>query len=178
MKESDQLHNVRTVALPRSILDGTNEALRRFGDTANEGLVLWLGKIVGDTAFVRDYIVPPQDAIQGEGGVGYFVNGQTLLELNRHMSTLQLRMIAQIHSHPGRAYHSSMDDRYAIVTAEGGLSIVVPNFARGPADLSKWTVYRLRNSRWVALRWGEVEKIFSIKESAVGRPSNVLDVKA
>jgi hypothetical protein len=36
---------------------------------------------------------------------------------------------AQIHSHPGTAYHSSIDDAYPAVRSPGFVSIVVPNFA-------------------------------------------------
>jgi hypothetical protein len=36
---------------------------------------------------------------------------------------------AQVHSHPGEAFHSKADDRWAIVRHEGALSLVVPNFA-------------------------------------------------
>ena len=38
---------------------------------------------------------------------------------------------AQIHTHPGRAYHSKADDRWAIVRHVGALSLVLPNFAFG-----------------------------------------------
>ena len=64
------------------------------------------------------------------------------------------RLFAQVHTHPGRAYHSEMDDRYAVVIAPGGLSLVVPNFAVKDFDVSDCAVYRLSS----AGRWEKVEK--------------------
>jgi len=79
------------------------------------------------------------------------VSGDTIFELNKHLHESSLRLIAQIHSHPGRAYHSEMDDRYAIATKEGSYSIVVPDFAVGEANLHRWVVYQLRRGRWIEL---------------------------
>jgi proteasome lid subunit RPN8/RPN11 len=43
----------------------------------------------------------------------------------------RLMIVAQVHSHPGDAFHSEADDEWAIVRHEGAYSIVVPRFARG-----------------------------------------------
>src|SRR5439155_4903701 len=93
-------------------------------------------------------VVPRQKPISSEDGVGYFVSGETLFELNRHLSESGLRLIAQVHSHPQEAFHSEADDRYAIVTTEGGLSLVVPNFGHASADPVSWAVYRLHGQDW------------------------------
>lgn len=44
---------------------------------------------------------------------------------------------AQIHTHPGEAFHSATDDQWPIVSTEGFVSLVVPNFARGSIDLTQ-----------------------------------------
>jgi hypothetical protein len=63
-----------------------------------------------------------------------------------------LSLIAQIHSHPTRAYHSETDDAYPIITKIGGISIVVPDFAAGDIDLKRWAIYRLtENASWIEL---------------------------
>ena len=38
----------------------------------------------------------------------------------------------QVHTHPGRAFHSATDDRFPIVHLPGFLSLVIPNFGLGP----------------------------------------------
>jgi hypothetical protein len=41
----------------------------------------------------------------------------------------RLKILAQLHTHPGRAYHSEVDDEWAIVRHVGALSLVLPYFA-------------------------------------------------
>ncbi|WP_245320086.1 hypothetical protein [Bradyrhizobium sp. LMTR 3] len=78
---------------------------------------------------------------------------------------VQLALVAQIHSHPGRAYHSSTDDAYAIATTVGCLSLVIPDVARAPFDLANIASYRLdRAGVWRALTVGQVSRMISIKD--------------
>jgi hypothetical protein len=57
--------------------------------------------------------------------------------------------MVQIHSHPGVPYHSETDDRFAMVTIEGGLSIVVPLFGfTYLGDLHSCAIFRLRSGVW------------------------------
>jgi hypothetical protein len=51
--------------------------------------------------------------------------------LMAHLRARKLGLAAQVHSHPGRAFHSEADDAWASVRHEGALSVVVPNFAAG-----------------------------------------------
>lgn len=161
--------NITRVRISKNILAETVQALCDFGRSRNEGLVLWLGHIDGLEAEVTQQLVPPQNPIRSESGVGYFVNDQTLLALNRFLSQQKLRAIAQIHSHPGRAYHSAADDRYAIITKQGGFSLVVPNFGFGQINLASWAIYRLSRRQWVALTEAEKAKTFQVIETSYYR---------
>jgi hypothetical protein len=153
------------VFIPLEILIETSEALRTFGEEECEGLVLWLGTIKNDhTKYVERILVPPQDSIKSEDGVGYFVTSETLFSLNKYLSETGLRLLAQVHSHPGRAYHSPADDRYCIVTTEDGFSIVVPDFGYGPSDLYQWAVFQLIDGLWEKLSHRQVKTIFTINE--------------
>jgi hypothetical protein len=73
-------------------------------------------------------------------------------------------LIAQVHSHPNEAYHSEADDEYAIVTAEGGLSFVVPNFGKAPLDPTIWAIYRLTQGEWRGLNMNEAKLLISMSE--------------
>lgn len=145
------------------ILKETSESLRSYGRQGCEGLVLWLGFMDDRTCRVEMIFVPPQDSIKSEDGVGYFVTSETLFTLNKLLLTTGLRLLAQVHSHPGWAYHSATDDRYCIVTVEGGFSIVVPDFGFGSSDLSKWATHRLFNGRWEKLSGKEIKSMFSLE---------------
>jgi hypothetical protein len=41
---------------------------------------------------------------------------------------------AQVHTHPGSAFHSPTDDAWPIVHTPGFSSLVIPNFAQGEPD--------------------------------------------
>ncbi len=165
------MKDVKTVTLSESVLAETNQALRMYGERGYEGFVLWFGTIEDQCAYVERVYVPTQDSIQSEEGVGYLVSNNTLFELNKFLSETGLRMIAQVHSHPGRAYHSATDDQYAVVTIEGGLSLVVPYFARGPADIMQWAVYRLNHGFWNELSLRETRDLFYSKTTVTSGSS-------
>jgi hypothetical protein len=140
----------------------TLSVLRRCGEAHCEGLVLWVGRINDRQAFVEEVWVPRQRPIRSEHGVGYFVEAQALFELNQQLASAKVRLIAQVHSHPAEAYHSETDDAYAIVTTEGGLSLVVPNFGRAPANPAVWAVYRLVDAQWKELSREQATRLLQL----------------
>ncbi|MFL5348698.1 MAG: Mov34/MPN/PAD-1 family protein [Hyalangium sp.] len=158
----NSLATVEIVRLSRRVLVETVRALQNFGSEGNEGLVLWVGLIEDAVATIQGTLIPPQESIRSEEGVGYFVTTETLFSLNRFLSEKRLRLIAQIHSHPTEAYHSETDDRYAIVTTEGGFSLVVPYFARTAHTLPEWAIYRLRNAQWLEIPVKDTQRIFQV----------------
>jgi len=158
------MKQISNVHISREILDETIKSLQGYGKHGCEGLVLWLGSIHGDdTCRVEKVLIPPQESIRSEDGVGYFVTSETLFSLNKFLSSTGLRLLAQVHSHPGRAYHSTADDRGCIVTLEGGFSIVVPDFGFGTCDFHKWATYRLINGSWKQLSSKMVTTVFTIE---------------
>lgn len=157
-----RLQTVRQFFVDDAVIDATLTALREFGEHCHEGLVLWLGDIDETGAHVTRMFVPNQESISDERGVGYFVKGETLFYLNRTLAESGLRLIAQVHSHPSEAYHSEADDRYAIVTAEGGLSLVVPDFGNAPADVAEWAVFRLSDGTWEELSSSDIRSLIRV----------------
>jgi proteasome lid subunit RPN8/RPN11 len=146
-----RLDSVRNINIDPAVVTTTLRVLQQFGAHGCEGLVLWIGEVTEGQARITRAVVPDQKPIKSEDGVGYFVDANVLFELNQKLSETGLRLIAQVHSHPGEAYHSETDDRYAIVTADGGLSLVVPDFGKAPTDPTLWAVYRLNNGTWQEL---------------------------
>jgi len=73
------------------------------------------------------------------------IEGEDLFALNRACFEHEELLAGQIHAHPSDAYHSGADDELALVQLPGGLSIVVPDFARGPLRPRRWSVYQLRS---------------------------------
>ena len=137
------LEAIERVVVPASIAEATQQSLRSAGHAGNEGLVVWSGTQDGTTFNVRTVTAPTQRGIQSADGVCVVVDGDGLHQLNVATFRRGERMFAQVHSHPGRAYHSPMDDRYAVITSPGGLSLVVPDFAVRPFSLAECAIFRL-----------------------------------
>jgi proteasome lid subunit RPN8/RPN11 len=104
----------------------TLDSLRDAGREGKERVVLWLSSrpaTPGST--ITEIFVPEQIA-----EVDYFrIPPSGMRALMAHLRAHRLGLAAQVHSHPGRAFHSRADDRWAIVRHQGALSLVVPNFA-------------------------------------------------
>lgn len=158
----NRLGGVTCFSVRSDVVVETLDTLKRFGAEELEGLVLWLGTIVGTRADVTKILVPDQHPIQSESGIGYFVSGETLFAINKTLSETGLRLIAQVHSHPGEAYHSAADDEYAIVTSEGGLSLVVPDFGHALADPSSWAIYRLTSGAWKEIDAEDAQRLIQV----------------
>jgi hypothetical protein len=122
-------------------------------------MALWAGSITGHKARITEVIIPKQHGHRTDHGLAVSVSGDELHRINVHLYKTKQKLLAQVHSHPSEAYHSAMDDRYAIATALGSFSIVVPDFATGPFALAQFATYRLLEGRWFwdrAPRWRPV----------------------
>ena len=57
----------------------------------------------------------------------------------------------QVHTHPREAGHSRTDDRFSLVPATGFLSLVIPDFAAGPAGLGSTVLVQMQpDGTWTA----------------------------
>ncbi|CDX14889.1 conserved hypothetical protein [Mesorhizobium sp. ORS 3324] len=135
--------DVATVALPQLCVSRVQAHLRSVGQQGYEGMGLWVGLQQGQRFEVKEAIIPAQRHIRTIDGVCVIVPAEEFHRLNVLLYNRSLKLLAQIHSHPGRAYHSTTDDAYAVATTVGCLSLVVPNFAREPFDLARVAAYRL-----------------------------------
>jgi hypothetical protein len=146
------LADVRRVAVPTACAMAVEAHLRQVGRAGSEGLALWVGRQEGDLFRVFETVIPRQIHHNTADGVCVIVEGDALHRLNVRLFRERLTLLGQIHSHPGRAYHSSTDDAFAIATTVGCLSLVVPDFARAPFAISRCATYRLD----AAARWRQV----------------------
>ncbi len=110
---------------PAVLVDATLKALREGGQIGVERVVFWLGHRMPAGPLTSEIYVPVQEAEED-----YFrIPPQGMVDLMNHLRSRRLVLLVQVHSHPGKAFHSKADDRWAVVRHEGALSIVVPKFA-------------------------------------------------
>lgn len=103
----------------------TLEILAAAGQLRKECVVLWLGKRRDDGVRVEEVYRPQQEAEEDM----FHIPPASMGQLYTHMRAKRFMVAAQVHSHPGPAFHSLADDRWAIIRHEGALSLVIPHFA-------------------------------------------------
>ena len=156
--------SIREFVIPADICDATDRQLREAGLDGNEHFILWSGIVRDDRFLVRTLHCPKQTALRLAGGLCVRVEADELHRLNVWLYENAERLAIQVHSHPREAFHSDTDDTYPMVTTLGGLSLVVPDFARHGVRGPETALYRLSSAGWkglspadsaVVLRMGE-----------------------
>lgn len=145
-----ELEDVTEMRVPAGVLRDGYASMRLAGKMGLEGMVLWAGQQDGQVFDVTQLIIPKQRGLRTPDGLCAIVDGDELARLNMHLYRNSLVLAAQVHTHPGAAYHSETDDQYAIATTIGAFSIVVPSFAVRDFPLAECAVYRLHESgTWI-----------------------------
>lgn len=164
-----RLAEVDEFRVPCEVVDATDHQLRESGEHGAECFVLWVGELEGRRFSVRNAYVPVQDAYRMPEGLCVTVGGDELHRLNKWLHSNSLSLGAQVHSHPTRAYHSTTDSTFPIVTQLGGLSIVVPDFAERGLRGRGVETYRLHPGGWHHVSKRAVRRLVHIDESVTGR---------
>jgi hypothetical protein len=117
-----------TIALcDPQVLDATIAALQRGARRGQERAVLWLARSgARDPVPILEVYEPEQTASVDR----FHLPPASIAALMRHLGATRRRIVAQVHSHPGRAFHSDVDAEWAVVRHVGALSLVLPRFAR------------------------------------------------
>jgi proteasome lid subunit RPN8/RPN11 len=115
-----------SVVCTSELLRETIALLRRGGELAEERVVLWLARSTAhDPAPIAEVYEPAQLT-----DVDYFrLPPESIRRLMIHLRATRRKIAAQIHTHPGRAFHSEADAEWAIIRHVGALSLVLPRFA-------------------------------------------------
>lgn len=111
------------IKIAQSVVAATIERLQAGAQIGHERAVLWLGR----DARRIDEIYEPRQRTRADQ---FYFDRQSMQMLFAHLREKRLRVLAQVHSHPGRAFHSEADDEWAIVRHAGALSLVLPRFAQ------------------------------------------------
>lgn len=150
--------------VPSSVLVEARRFFRARGVERCEGTALLVGSPAGDGLVqITRLFIPDQVAQPEELGACVELTPEAHYTLPDNLNPGEL-FYARIHSHPGRAYHSATDESNAVLTHEGAISIVVPDFAAEPIDLERTAaVFRLTHGRgWGRMSPSEVRGTFTV----------------
>lgn len=114
------------IVLTPSLLRQTIDMLRRGGPRKEERVALWLSTMAqrSPTPIVEVY-----EPGQITAADSFRLPPESMRALMGHLKATRRRIAAQIHTHPGHAFHSDVDAEWAIVRHVGALSLVLPRFA-------------------------------------------------
>lgn len=118
------------IRLPQQLLEDTFQSLRQCGEGRRECQALWVGSW-SDPELVTQVVHPRHSA----SAVGFQLDDDWFSSFWIRLADENLGVRVQVHTHPGLAYHSSIDDENPVVATPGFLSLVIPNFAQGPVGV-------------------------------------------
>ena len=118
------------IRVPAALLRETFTLLRRCGAGRRECQVIWTGPWSSPQQ-VTQVIHPDHSAHVG----GFELEDSWLTQFWIRLAQTGYGARAQVHTHPGRAFHSVTDDAFPLIHTTGFLSLVIPNFATGPVGL-------------------------------------------
>lgn len=151
--------------IPTAVLRETQDYIETHGAENKEAYLFWAGAVADGEAYITTCIYPTANARHG----GVKVPLQKMTEINLELRDRDQLVLAQVHSHPGAARHSSVDEEKAVSFHEEFVSIVVPDFGETPVyDLRDCGVYvYTADHGWRLLDDSEVEDRFVIEETVL-----------
>ena len=156
--------SIREFVVPGELCDATDRHLREAGLDGNERFILWSGVVRDDRLLVRTSHSPRQFAYSLAGGLCVRVEADELHRLNVWLYENAERLAVQVHSHPTEAFHSDTDDAYPMVTTLGGLSLVVPDFARHGVRGPRTALYRLSSDGWQRISPTDAGRVLRLED--------------
>jgi hypothetical protein len=133
--------------VPEAILEQTFAQFRACGLGRAECVTWWLGPLA-EPRVVAEVVHPLHTATAG----GYDIAGPWQNEFWLRLASNELELRAQIHTHPGSAFHSSRDDSMAAIQTVGFLSLVIPDFGLGKSSLhGAYLAERAPDGSWLAI---------------------------
>lgn len=126
------------VQLPKGVLADSFRQLRECGAGRAECVLYWCAS--QDNPDVVTRLVHP---VHQAGARWYEVDSAWVTEFFLELRHIRETVRVQVHTHPFEAGHSGIDDRFALVPVAGFLSLVIPDYATGPVDLTGTALVRM-----------------------------------
>lgn len=161
-KKSFPITDQSSFQIPRGVLAETESFLKIAGESGKECSVFWGGIGRGEVADVESVYFPVQTATP----VSVEVHPDGIHTMYEALDSKNEMLLAQVHSHPGAAFHSGTDDSFPATFFVGFLSIVVPNFcSAGLNGFADCAVFCHRgNGVWARMNPPEIKTRLRIVE--------------
>ena len=127
----------------RTLLAATFDHFIACGRGRNECQVLWTGPWHSPARVTR--VVHTRHFSHASG---FDVDSTWLNELWLDLASAGCGIRAQVHTHPDRAFHSTIDDAFPIIHSVGFLSLVLPNFGTRRSLEGAYLAELTDNGKW------------------------------
>jgi hypothetical protein len=114
----------------------------------HEGIVYLLGRTDGVVTLAVSVFRPEAETTRGS----FFVESRAMAVAVRTAARFAMQIVAQVHTHPGAAFHSGGDVEGAKIRYSGYSSLVIPAYGRNLPNLDGVAAYMfIREQGWVPL---------------------------
>lgn len=107
---------------------------------SHEGVAYVLGQTDGTVTLAVAAVRPEARTTRGS----FSVSAPAMAKVVRAATKAGLQVVGQVHTHPGKAYHSDGDVEGARIVYRGFVSVVLPDYGRGLPALDGAAVYVFR----------------------------------
>lgn len=146
VKVRQRPEHIHKLVVTKEIVAATLRHLQATGRRSCEEAALWGGHFSTDGVGVVTTLYLPDTVVAR--GLVKIEDPKVLAALIDEVDERSEFLLAQVHSHPGEAFHSDLDDDGAICGDLGFLSLVVPNYARDLPPVPDWAMFELTDGGW------------------------------
>ena len=139
--------------LTAACVEGLKDSLAPDTDKGHEGIAYLLGRTDGTATLAVSAFRPEATTTPGS----FHVQPRAMARCVRAAAGLGLQVVAQVHTHPRRAYHSDGDVEGARIRYAGYASIVLPDYGRHLPRFEGAAVYVSgKTDEWIELHPEEI----------------------
>lgn len=129
-------------------LDDLRAALVRSQQRGHEGIAYLLGRTDGAVTLAAAVFAPEARTTAGS----FHVSPRSMVSCMQAAARFELQVVAQVHTHPGQAYHSDGDVEGAKIRYPGYASLVLPEYGRHLPSLAGAAGYLWQKTHgWIEL---------------------------
>ncbi len=142
------------IIISRSLLETTLQSLRESDD--REKMILWFGRRT-DEIKIEKIFAP----LQRSTAFSLTIDEIGVADVIREIKETGCITAAQIHTHPHEAFHSHADDALAILSHEGALSLVLPEFAQSTTTenfFKQVAAFSIVDGKWLPVSKKKLKK--------------------
>jgi len=118
--------------MPRDLLSSSIDIMHPHGVNGNEGLALWFGAEAADKSISITHVVDLRGSGLVTAPLYLRLSFRAIAQLTDIADQLNVYLVGQIHSHPGRMTELSKIDRAQGFRIPDFLSVVCPYYAQNP----------------------------------------------